>query len=476
MRKLTNVVTADRDIATSRAAELPCADFTALDLLFLMRRVVDQALSLIPAGEAAVIERVDGDVLTCVCASGNLKHGVGTRVPLRGSLSGLALRTGATLACDDSAVDERVDNEACRGDEHVSLVCVPLRRGVEVVCVLKLSSSRPYAFDAHAVSLLSSLAAFMGDAIAGWADVARSATAVLAIDRLANERLIAFDSMTGGRREETAATEQFVANVLQPGTVDDRDARHRVEAVLAGSGLLMHFQPIVDLKTNRLAGCEALARFAGQPVRTPDRWFAEAERVGLGPELQLAAVRMALAQLPRLPPQAYMAINVGPDVAGAPELLRLLHAVDSQRVVVELTEHLRVEDYRSLVRAVRSIRATGARLAIDDTGAGYATFSSILNLAPDLIKLDRILTTSIDVDPARQALAGALVSFAAATRAKVIAEGIETVGELDAIRQLGIGYGQGYLLGRPGPPARLARQATSHRPPTPAQPGRRPAE
>jgi EAL domain-containing protein (putative c-di-GMP-specific phosphodiesterase class I) len=428
-----------------------------------MRRVIDQALALVPTGEVAVIELVDGDVLRCVCSSGNLQYAVGTQLSLEGSLSGLALRTGATLACDDSALDQRVDKDACRGVDLVSMVCVPLRRGIEVVGVLKLSSSRSHAFDSHAVALLSSLAAFISDAVAGWADLARSAAAVLAIDRLTNERLIDLHSMTRNRRDETAATEQFVANVLRPGIVDDRDARRRVEAVLAGSGLSMLFQPIIDLKTDRLAGCEALARFAGPPARSPEVWFAEAQRVSLGVELQLAAVKKAMAQLPNLPAHAYMAINIGPDLAGAPELLQLLDNVDSQRVVIELTEHLQVEDYPALIGAVRGIRATGARVAIDDTGAGYASFSSILRLTPDLIKLDRILTTGIDMDPARQALAGALVTFASATQAKVIAEGIETGDELDVIRQLGIGYGQGHFLGHPGPISRLAVEHISGR-------------
>jgi EAL domain-containing protein (putative c-di-GMP-specific phosphodiesterase class I) len=269
------------------------------------------------------------------------------------------------------------------------------------------------------------------------------------------------DPATRNRQEQIAGTgrvSQFVANILRPGIVDDRDARRRVEVVLGGSGLSMQFQPIIDLKTGRPAGCEALARFAGPPTRTPDLWFAEAQRVGLGAELQLAAIQEALAQLAELPPKVYLAVNVGHDVAGAPELMRLLHNVDSQRVVIELTEHLQVADYPSLIGAVRSIRATGARLAIDDTGAGYASFSNILKLAPDLIKLDRILTTGVDVDPARQALAGALVNFASATGAKVIAEGIETADELDVIRQLGIGYGQGHFLGLPGP----VKYLTSH--------------
>ena len=434
-------------------ADFPGAALNAPDALFLMRRVVEQALTLIPSAEGAAIFRADGDMSTCVCASGNLQHSVGTSLPLSGSLSGLALRTGETLACENSVLDDRVDKDACRYFGVASGVCIPLRRGTDLVGVLILTSTRRRAFDAESVALLSSMSAFISDAVLGWSDLARSAAPVLAAGQCTGDRLIDRYSTTRGREQEIAAAErvtQFVANVLQPAIVDNRHGRRRMEAVLAGSVLSMRFQPIIDLRTGRLAGCEALAHFAGPPTRSPEVWFAEARRVGLGAELQLAAIEQAFAQLPNLPPELYMAVNIGPDIAGAPQLLKLLHNVDSGRVVIELTEHLQVEDYPALITAVRDIRTTGARLAIDDTGAGYAGFSSILKLAPDLIKLDRILTTGIDVDPARQALGSALVTFAAATNAQVIAEGIETVGELDVIRRLGIAFGQGYFLGHPG--------------------------
>jgi len=148
-------------------------------------------------------------------------------------------------------------------------------------------------------------------------------------------------------------------------------------------------------------------------------------------------------------------VNVGHDIMDSPELLTQLRAIDARRVVVELTEHLQVQDYPSLIEAIRRIREGATRLAIDDTGAGFAGFAHILKLAPDLIKLDRVLTTGIDTDPARRALGGALASYASATRAKIIAEGIETAAELDAIRELGIEYGQGHLLGRPVPLSEL---------------------
>jgi EAL domain-containing protein (putative c-di-GMP-specific phosphodiesterase class I) len=443
-------------------ADFPGAALNAPDALFLMRRVVEQALTLITSAEGAAIFRADGDMSTCVCASGNLQHSLGTLLPLSGSLSGLALRTGETLACENSVLDDRVDKGTCRCFGIASGVCIPLRRGTDLVGVLILTSTRRRAFEAESVALLSSMSAFISDAVLGWSDLARSAAPVLAAGQCTGDRLFDRSSTTRGGEQETAAAErvtQFVANVLQPAIVDNRHGRRRMEAVLAGLGLSMRFQPIIDLRTGRLAGCEALAHFAGPPTRSPEVWFAEARRVGLGAELQLAAIKKAFVQLPNLPPELYMAVNIGPDIAGAPELLNLLHNVDSGRVVIELTEHLQVEDYPALITAVRDIRATGARLAIDDTGAGYAGFSSILKLAPDLIKLDRILTTGIDLDPARQALGSALVTFAAATNAQVIAEGIETVGELDVIRRLGIAYGQGYFLGHPGTVTTLTTRA-----------------
>jgi EAL domain-containing protein (putative c-di-GMP-specific phosphodiesterase class I) len=436
------------------AAELQRAVLNGPDSLFVMRRVVEQALTLIPSAEGSVIELATADVFTDVCASGILQHSIGTPVPRNGSLSGLALVTGETLVCDDSAIDDRVDREACQRGGVVSLICAPLQRGTEVVGVLKLGSSRAHAFDSESAALLASLATFISDAIAGWADLARSATAGRTTNQLSSNAVFNADLKTHIRLDETPAAARvshFVSTVLRPSIVDDGDATRRVQAVLAGTGLSMQFQPIVDLDTRHLVGYEALARFTGPPVRPPDVWFAEAQRVGLGAELQLAAIQQALEQLPHLPPQAYLAVNVGHDIAGSIELLRLLHEVDSSRVVIELTEHQQVEDYPALISAVRSLRATGARLAIDDAGVGFAGFSNIRKLAPDLVKLDRILTTGIDADPARQALAAALVNFAAATGAKVIAEGIETAGELDVIRQLGIDYGQGYFLGRPGP-------------------------
>jgi EAL domain-containing protein (putative c-di-GMP-specific phosphodiesterase class I) len=233
---------------------------------------------------------------------------------------------------------------------------------------------------------------------------------------------------------------------------DELDERSsRVDRALRPGCLTMAFQPVVNLRSGVVTGAEALARFQLEPKRTPDVWFAEAWEIGRGVELELVAVRTALAALSAMPEGTYLAVNVAPLTLMAPDLVTLLSSYACDRIIVELTEHARVEDYGDITPAVERLRAIGVRLAIDDAGAGFASFQHILQLRPELIKLDRSLTRAVDTDPVRYALASALVTFASSLGASVCAEGIETEQELVALQRLGIMYGQGYFLGRPGP-------------------------
>lgn len=249
----------------------------------------------------------------------------------------------------------------------------------------------------------------------------------------------------------------------------------RIEPLLDGNGLSMVFQPIVDLPRGTISGFEALARFAAETHRAPDAWFADAAEIGLGVELELLAVTAALSSLDRLPSGSFLSVNVSPTTACSPALADALGAVDSSRIVLEITEHAAVMDYSLLMSALSHLRGAGVRLAVDDAGAGVASLHHILALAPELIKMDISLTRGIDADPARAALASALVTFAAATGAHILAEGIETTAERDAVRRLGVTYGQGYLLGRPAtlgteePPASRPDHRREYRlPPTPS--------
>lgn len=147
----------------------------------------------------------------------------------------------------------------------------------------------------------------------------------------------------------------------------------------------------------------------------------------------------------------YVAVNVAPRTLASSQLRELLGDRPLERVVFELTEHARVASYEPLREVASYYRGRGARIAVDDAGSGYASFQHILELRPDIIKLDRSLTTGIDRNPVLIALATSLVTFAESLGARVCAEGIETSAELVALQQLGVRYGQGYFLGRPNP-------------------------
>jgi EAL domain-containing protein (putative c-di-GMP-specific phosphodiesterase class I)/DNA-binding NarL/FixJ family response regulator len=229
------------------------------------------------------------------------------------------------------------------------------------------------------------------------------------------------------------------------------DRRTRVQQVLENDLLTLVYQPIVDLPTRETVGYEALARFPIEPVRGPERWFADALDIGLGQELELAAVEQALAGLVTLPESTFVAVNVSPSTALSAALPRLLDDAAGPRLVIELTEHVLVDDFDAIQSSLAPLRSRGVRLAVDDTGAGYAGFRHLLGLAPDIIKLDICLTRRIDIDPARRALAAALVKFSTDTGAQLIAEGIENATELSTLLDLGVGWAQGYFLARPAP-------------------------
>ncbi len=228
----------------------------------------------------------------------------------------------------------------------------------------------------------------------------------------------------------------------------EREIVRRVRAAVA-AGIEVVFQPIVELATRRPIGVEALARFPDGAQ--PEVWLEQAATVGLRPELELAALRSALASLERLPDHLFLSVNVSPSVLDSREAIEILAQAPLERLVIETTEHAPVEDYEALRRALQELRASGLRLAVDDAGAGFASLRHVVQLAPDMIKIDRSLVAEVERDAAARALASALVAFASEMGQLVIAEGIESEASLAALVALGIGHGQGYAIARPGP-------------------------
>ena len=226
-------------------------------------------------------------------------------------------------------------------------------------------------------------------------------------------------------------------------------SRAKITRILGGGGPDMVFQPIFALETSAPIGFEALARFPGAPRVSPDRWFQEAYEVGCGVALEMAAIRKALAALPRFPAYTYIAVNAAPETMLSDELMALLGTVPSERVLLEITEQQEARHPADLAERVAELQRMGFRVAVDDTGAGYAGLAQILRLKPNVIKLDRFLVQSIDSDPARRSLAAAIVQFARDVGAQIVAEGVETEAELILLKTLGAQNVQGYFLGRP---------------------------
>lgn len=224
-----------------------------------------------------------------------------------------------------------------------------------------------------------------------------------------------------------------------------------VNYILHTGALRTVFQPIVSLTTGAVIGAEALSRFTADPHLAPDVWFQRAHDVGLGVELEFLALRTALASAANLPKHIYVSVNLSPQALAADELIPTLRqsAWPCTQLVVEVTEHVSVSDYAGLLDRVAQLRLLGVRIAVDDAGAGYASFRHILKLRPDYIKLDRGLVDGLDHDPAKRALAGAFVTFGREVDATIIAEGVETGHEVRAARALGMQAAQGYHLARP---------------------------
>jgi EAL domain-containing protein (putative c-di-GMP-specific phosphodiesterase class I)/putative methionine-R-sulfoxide reductase with GAF domain len=228
------------------------------------------------------------------------------------------------------------------------------------------------------------------------------------------------------------------------------DLRDSVEHLCQPGVITAVAQPIVRPADMVVVGYEALARMPIAPKNPPDWWLEVASALGMRHELELACCAAA-ARLGPPPEGQVLFVNASPSTIADPRFVDLWDQLP-QRLVIELTEQEAVEDYDRLRSCVAGWLGRGVRLAIDDTGAGYSSLRHVVELSPDYLKLDRELIRGIDEHPYRRALTRAVVAFAREVGTTVVAEGVETHGELDVLREAGVDLVQGYLLARPGPP------------------------
>ena len=233
----------------------------------------------------------------------------------------------------------------------------------------------------------------------------------------------------------------------------------RIAPVIMDGGPSLVFQPIVEMGSRRRVGAEALTRFPAEWGLAPDVCFEQAHSIGMGDQLEVQAIARAGDQLRRF--EGYMAMNISPSTLCTVEAAAVLARLPVERIVLELSEHDPVEDYRTLGAVLAPLRNQGMRLAIDDVGAGYSSLRHIVLTSPDVIKIDRSLVHGVAADPVLSTLVRSLTEFAHDCGAVVVAEGVETEADAVVLTGLGVDLGQGWLFGRPVPAAELAAQDAS---------------
>jgi len=254
-------------------------------------------------------------------------------------------------------------------------------------------------------------------------------------------------SATERRRRVVLRARTLIERLLSDGQERDEPASWtELKAIIDERRFHPVFQPIFSLDDGRATSFEALTRFDVEPPRSPDVWFQQAAAVGLGTDLELAAIAAALDAAQQLPADVAVSLNTSPQTLGDERLERLIVLHHDRQVILEVTEHALVQDYDGMTESIDRLRQRGARLAVDDTGAGISSLRHIVRLTPDLIKLDRSLTQEVLADPVRQALASSLIHFAQRIDAQLIVEGVETPKDLAAWQDLGAHGVQGNLL------------------------------
>jgi len=227
--------------------------------------------------------------------------------------------------------------------------------------------------------------------------------------------------------------------------------------ILAHGDLNSLFQPIFSLSERRILGYEALTRGpSNSPLHSPVTLFAMARHAGRLSELEMACRKRACTRFHELKLDGKLFLNVSPesllDPAHQPgRTLQMLQAfgIPPSEVVIELTEHAPTDDFALLDTALHHYRAMGFSIALDDLGAGYSSLRLWSELRPDYVKIDRHFIDGIHQDAVKREFVGSILKMAKASRAQVIAEGIELSEELAVLAEMGLDLVQGYLLCRP---------------------------
>jgi len=256
------------------------------------------------------------------------------------------------------------------------------------------------------------------------------------------------DDLPASEPDRPVAADETTAGPL-PGGGDDFDR------LLKEGRIRTLFQPIVSLADGSVFGYEALSRGPiGTRLESADALFSTAAERGVAAQLERICRFRAIANASAIPPGCYLFLNISPRVFEERNEALSRDVVDQnrlaqERIVLEITEKQAIEDFDLFKRTLLHYNRQGFKVAIDDAGAGHNSLRAVTEVRPHFIKLDIALVRDIDRDRAKHALVSAIIIFARRIDAKVLAEGIETVEELATLIEIGVEYGQGFLLARP---------------------------
>jgi diguanylate cyclase len=249
--------------------------------------------------------------------------------------------------------------------------------------------------------------------------------------------------------------------------METENALHRA---LERGEFAMHYQPIVNMATGALSGVEALARWE-HPERglvMPGEFIGAAEETGLIINLGAWAFETACRQSaqwaasPRSGAPVLMSVNLSARQCGHPDLVATFGSIlkrtgaDPASICLEITETALMADVEASDATLASLKQLGLALALDDFGTGYSSLRVLQRFPVDVVKIDRSFVEPIERDPQEAAIVAAVISLSHALGLRTVAEGIETVAQVDRLRALGCDLAQGYYFAKPGPPESLA--------------------
>jgi EAL domain-containing protein (putative c-di-GMP-specific phosphodiesterase class I)/GGDEF domain-containing protein len=264
-------------------------------------------------------------------------------------------------------------------------------------------------------------------------------------------------------RLERLVHEGLEAALGESSTREAKDAaerKRRLAEIIDRGDVHTLVHPVLKLDDLSVIGYEALSRGPeGGEFERPDKLFKVAYDADLVLRLERLCRRQAIRAAADLPNGRLLFMNIEPEAIGDPELRDVMFtalladaAITPDRIVLEITERTAIIDFPSFRSTLEYLRALGFSVAVDDAGAGYASLQVLAEVKPEWLKIDISLVRGVDSDEVRRQLMSSMVLFAQRMGVRLIAEGIETPGELRTLRELGVGYGQGFLFTKPVPP------------------------